>query len=73
MRIFGLISIGLSLLAGVGLEHLIASGAPHDATASEFLLAALSFAGASIGAAMLICGAKLLEPQRVPLQWRDHR
>lgn len=73
LRISGLIAIGLSMLAGLGLEHLAAAGGRHHPNALEFLLAALSFACASAGAALLLCGPKLLERQPVSFRWRRNQ
>lgn len=72
LRLGGVITLGLSLLAGKGLDYLAHAGLPHGATAFEFLLAAASFVFASAGFALLLLGIKLLEPQPIARQWRSY-
>lgn len=76
LRAGGLVAIALSMLAGAALDHALKATAPHPLTVLEFVLAALSFAFATAGAALLIVGPKLFEPQEVSAGWQrraDHR
>ena len=69
LRIAGLATLAVAYLAARALIALPGRHGPAGAPAVEYLLALASFVGASVGSAMAMRGARLLDRVRISERW----